>query len=1509
MRTFFVRLRDSDMSAAGNVYTSDVYDLYQNDWYKNFSVTRTLYGLNSLGNGTWTGLHNLGGGATDAGLIEDGRFIDTTGRIDVVSWSVEIDLDEGQGPASATLVLYTADAPSAVFPDEFVQAGPYSTSTPIDIIGAPRYLKAEVTLDVPVGSVLGGFEGLLRVEIDRPVIAPKFRSTQRMLDNFPEWMALREYQLPEPATPETATPTSLGAQFLNSVASEWIEDLFNSITYSDLQKYIDSADLNQVAWVYRQDLPNESLYNVYNPTTDLDLAQAADLDEFYGAILGGEEAVYYWDENDDVIYVPINDELLLNGAEPIDPPRPHHVWNSFDDIGYTVDLKRLHLEGNDSFQKRILDVYRNKPGVGMDNFKKALRRELNIWSAYGATPNSDYLGATPEVLEMADLEIDPLYTAPDGMPTQRFVALVDQLAIDYPTTWGRFRWDRTYWDIGGPNHEGYKVLPYRMDATPLLAVDVQAGVGDLDDLLILRPDAITGPHDFTARLIMRGKEKTERSEYPPVEFDIEIYGRSERLIYNNPSNTVWLTLDLTAGGVHYFHAFQLTAKSDVDVDRPSGTSASHVTYRFLDEAVGTTDTGLVFARMNNGAAYNGTGVVPFVDITNVVLKAGKWDVGTQTYTLTEGADTFDAWFSNDPNTVLTFNAGAPSLTGGTNMPVAPVVMRSKQVSSSVGDWETERFPHTIRVNTATPATTETVPEVPLPSIVWDPYETDSATREVLVQITTKDSATGDYGATTTNEAGASIFLPATYLRFRMGSASPVTPSASTGLVVFPDFNDFTFWAEDGALYPITATVWDLFEAVQTTPIEGIVDENGPWRYGNPSAPGNTNFVLQAMEVDRNDFGVPNTDDYVITWMGVEVLDDPRVIAWLDTNTVKPAVVDASDVTYPPNAIVEELNAGVYTYTPFVMRARLQPQPSPEWNPYIHSGWYYQGGREGYVYAEPVSLTTTGASRVLSGVARQGAPIIVWSNEATPEEMRQVTFLDEDGELTLTNVETVKGTGTNKLYLAYENIYDIVVTDTANGQAVAAGATSTTNQVTISSGVTDRKRQYEVTYKVYGSFYADNDYIHTDGTRRTQLIFSHTPASIGATSYGITYESSRFDPATPIDLPLSPLYSSLSESFVFLSHNEYTLDRVEVIISPRKIVADGQDYMLVSLKSFDQFGNPKPDASFTLSTNFGTLDDTTLTTDRDGYASAVLTSGAVFGASTGTLTVSGAVSANVVFEIEPAVPAGNRLIAAVSSEQIPANGKATNMVFGRVENDQFVGQAAETVNWKRARSLYELFAEDAPDDAELTPQISYSFVSLATPVVPPPSPVIISTQTVNDSEGEHEIVTTLQEDEDDPGSAELVITTTTTFAPPDLPFEGSVVTDANGYFQIGPFTASGPDEPGCWFVSVELDDEAGDVVFWNEHPDNQYGPTPGTHLPRPSVQALAGDATPYATHYQFPSYYDEATPYAPATPVTTIWLPPKWFAMSKYLQYQLGLLGNTRGQVTYGPNTHEFRRVI
>jgi hypothetical protein len=69
-----------------------------------------------------------------------------------------------------------------------------------------------------------------------------------------------------------------------------------------------------------------------------------------------------------------------------------------------VGLNRLYLESNSSFKFRILDVFKNPISSNISGFKKTLRRELDLWTAFGATPDHNAEYATPTILEMTDIE-------------------------------------------------------------------------------------------------------------------------------------------------------------------------------------------------------------------------------------------------------------------------------------------------------------------------------------------------------------------------------------------------------------------------------------------------------------------------------------------------------------------------------------------------------------------------------------------------------------------------------------------------------------------------------------------------------------------------------------------------------------------------------------------------------------------------------------------------------------------------------------------------------------------------------------------------------------------------------------------------------------------------------------------------------------------------------------------------------------------------------------------------
>lgn len=2064
MKVYFLRFGHNsvdsntiNLTQDGNRWVTPLIDLYDNDSYRNYSVTKSNYGLGGT-EYQWIGLTDTSTGefltvdqitgaadvVTDSGFRSSGRFVDTTGRIDVVSIKIV-------SPQLPSLDIYNSDLnDDTYYQDEWEKRGPFTESEEFNLIDSGRYIKFSFDFGLEVPS--NDFEAYVRVEIDRAVMAPLYRFTREIADQFPEWMAMHN-QPEEGDERELATPNSIGMKFINAVASEWLDDISREINYRDFQKYIGTVDLEQLAWDYEVDNIPEHVYSIKGD--GVELARTHDYTEYLK--MRTEDACFI-DVNNDVVYT-INeyDQLTINGQEF--NQRPHQVWNYVDEIGMLVDLPRLQLEGNDSYSKRIRDVFINRGGVGVESLKLALRRELDLWRYEGATPDSAYVGATPEILEMEDLERERKYFAEDGMPTQVFVELIEKLSRDYPTTWGRFIWNRAIWDVAGQDNGGYGVVPYRYDVPLPPAALVQSGVGDGDDLFVFRPDTFTGPRDFNATLKMRGRTRTTRNEYRPVSVRFSIQGSGDRDFYEHPQKTVWYTVRLTtneATPTTWLHSFQLSATSDVDNGNAEATPESWSYYQIFSDDGSTTREDIEFVHPSTNEPYDATGILNADDIDTVELIQGQWIAGT--FQDLETQDHFEAWFSH--NEVIKLTNSAPDGVGigytwtadaTPFLPQSYVVMKSLQtLPPTAGTWYTDEFFFEPDINTLEPYLAEQPVTIDIPTLIWDQYTTNRVVTLKMLSKNPYNTAAEEHGGTTTDQDDNVYFVPAADIDITDDSATPATQNvdANGELTLADTVTAVTLAVPSGTIensletiaYPISTDIWTAFEESFSPAYAGVVDENGPWRNGVAPLPGNSNYILTVYDsLTRNDFGIPNNDDWVVTWVGVDT-DNSRTIVWLDTNTVQPVNQDDT-IEYPENSVVEDIDGGVYIYSPVVVRARIKPEPDPQWYPQVHSGYFYENGDEYYLYAKSNTETTAGSDLVLSEVARQGAPVIAQTDEDPPTEMRQVAFFDESAtpvSLSLTNTEYVSGTGGNNLYVAYDDVYDVTVEDedgndvsdgpgaitkelvpaehvelwgyagdnsdvtkeplfvdleswgssaalllpgatdnyvnvpnvnllkgnTANthsglgnwiagtnanaptlvdfqprfgdnhlqwtasasgscvihsgnsgglldnqaaavtgntqysfsvevnsrsgnrdmvasvdfyssggshlgsidgvaedvgtgwtriavtGMSMATSAwaipsvtvsnaqsadtywldkasfnagnkttwtpstilqgdldirvkyvprvatssgtliskwtgTTATNtlalhqdvngrvQLKLSNGAinsvggndtgtpvtarvpnvvratwdksgqlatiyssanegqtwnsedtyatsvaalsettqslaygaensgganlngailwaeirdgidgpivasidfgdevlldsqeswltpeqstatvirgagtataeivnsscwyfigterltifdnvdldatgqfevlarakgnnsgsemvviskkqtstgtdvgwtvasdasgaalararnastafsnttgnlrdgqshlvglsresddstylildgvaaqfgsdvtgdlsngvpmvvgasnadahrfagivywfaffnapktpeeradlaswtgdtltepewlpydedavlvvsasnitvqtyytdipnvyayrrwdvspgsvrarmeTDYDSTYKVTYKANHSFYVDNDYVHADGTQRSHVVFDAPPP--GGSNYVITYETAEYDPATPVDVPLNSLYTTQTDGFLYISFNEYTLESIRVHLSPHKVLADGVDYILVSINSFDANGNPKPNQTFSLSTDFGTLEDANLTTDQDGFATTILQSSDVFSASTGTLDITGDVSASIDFEIEEAKTPEPFLYAVAKSEQIQADGESKNLIYGRVQNADFTPVSGVDVNWKRARSIYELFTDT------------------------------------------------------------------------DIYDSGTVTTDTDGSFEIGPLTAQSNEDTGYWFLAAEAtvsSIDIGDVVFWYEFPETVQGVENVDGYPHLAMQLLrsANEFPEYGENpvNQYKYKEDELT--ESATP-SIVWSPPEWYAVSAYKNWKFGL---------------------
>jgi hypothetical protein len=108
MKNYLLGLRSGDFNKVGNIWTTDPINLYNNQFYKNYSYKRSPTGLNLIGDYTFVGTEiaspsysgssvsaydsnavyvtNYGEVVYESATPDLLRFIDTTSRIDIVSY-------------------------------------------------------------------------------------------------------------------------------------------------------------------------------------------------------------------------------------------------------------------------------------------------------------------------------------------------------------------------------------------------------------------------------------------------------------------------------------------------------------------------------------------------------------------------------------------------------------------------------------------------------------------------------------------------------------------------------------------------------------------------------------------------------------------------------------------------------------------------------------------------------------------------------------------------------------------------------------------------------------------------------------------------------------------------------------------------------------------------------------------------------------------------------------------------------------------------------------------------------------------------------------------------------------------------------------------------------------------------------------------------------------------------------------------------------------------------------
>ena len=1311
---------------------------------------------------------------------------------------------------------------------------------------------------------LFGFVLLVEVAIANPIPPVISSTTKKILSRFPSWMKLFEDSI-EDATPDVQMPQTVAGKFLNALVSDSAENFEKQVNIYQLDRGISTADINQADWIYTCfDVP-ASISRVVGD--GVVLSRVDSIVDLYDSLI--DDYCYYYSGLDRNIITKKLFKTLIADSITYDQV-PTLKWNWFDEYGARVGIKRLYLETNANFKNRILDVYKNPPGTTTEAIKKTLRRELDLWTAFGTTPDSNYVGATPEILEIEDIENSTPYFDFDGNPTDEFKRFVKELNEKYPVNLGYVKWGQGFWDYAGEKQTGVGRITASYEESTPLGDYYQPGVADADDAKIIIREPFENEIEINSRFKAIGSRFNGIEDYySPIKVGYQYYGSYYQDYYDNESATLNLRymLDLP---VHGSYATPTVFYSDVIVypkNKYSPTNQASPEFNVVNifDQDGYAYKEYVFRDLLTNSLYLDTSATPDNNRVNYYYstkahatpQSGSSNFRLEFYGSTPFTETVNQ----------SINLSTPNFNnGGANLKVLSKIYNVKRARFITDPKLSSEFLMNSINDTTSIDDYVLDQQVIHNSLVFPPGATpeyvyienvEPTGYEISDSIYLSPEYSG-YGGLSQSNLIDYLIPSSPNIIAQYVNANFATPDQHFGYIdtdsgtvnyyfvelkypydSTPDSIVFTTGLSSTPVYPFKIDQWEYFEEFSTPMIEGTINKNGVIR----SDPNNWDetFTKNSNIVGRysltyDTFNLDKDNDYIEK---IEVVNDTDGVELYVSDQYVTVDYEESPLDWLSNTITE-FDGGILS------GVQVSAKYNGIYSSYINTGWYSQHEEDYYIYSTPISETfaTPGFDLLLSDVIRQGAPIIINRLHASPTELMQVAFYDEASptSISITNNEVIKANKSNNLYFGFEDIYNVNVYDSVTGYQVLSEAQSTSNYVEVFSQATPVVfgREYLTDYKVKNSYTVDNDYYDSnDHKYKTKIEFDSTPESFY--SYEIIYEGSAFGHSTPISLEIDPMKIWDDEGFVYLSHSDYNFSSFEIKLSPNYISDNSSEIMFLNVISLDQNGNVKPYQTFSISGSLTTTNQAYYTTDINGFASArIYYSGPIPAVdSIGTIQISGIQNGSpnahinsqtegyqkqITFDITTIYNNSVDLRAISDNLVITADGVSENYIYGYV-SEGATPAPDKVVYWRKGRTVYDTF--------ESTPYYDY------------------------------------------------------------------VTTDTSGKFTIGPFTTNNGIEPGIWFVSVETENAAtvnyspttiaGDIVYWYEKYDNLNYYYENSLLYTSDV--LYGQSEDlYSTPIFTVNYNDGeySTPYSS----TPNWLPPKWYPLNRHTQYLMGLLGST-----------------
>lgn len=328
--------------------------------------------------------------------------------------------------------------------------------------------------------------------------------TPNMAKEFPIWTDIRQKK------------ESVGQQFMNYFGMT-LEAFRDKLDWVKAQRFIGTLNTRMMDWIYIYEIPqidptNDNIF--YHG--DQWLPEVTKLEEF---VYEKKEGCIIFDFEKRRMYSRkrYKELTLFLDYLPVTitvEPVPQQVWNSFDEFGLLMGVRRLYLERNERYKERILDVFRYPANSGDEGLTNGVARELDLIQHTRWLDDSKNLYLRGENIDYRTLRVDgfplernqyyvdymghiliyamntgkqhdvsfiknivkyelhdkdnpglhQLMFNEDGQASQRLLKWVDYINQVAPVMWNRFNWDEGYWDTIDKSMTGLGYVPNMWDS-------------------------------------------------------------------------------------------------------------------------------------------------------------------------------------------------------------------------------------------------------------------------------------------------------------------------------------------------------------------------------------------------------------------------------------------------------------------------------------------------------------------------------------------------------------------------------------------------------------------------------------------------------------------------------------------------------------------------------------------------------------------------------------------------------------------------------------------------------------------------------------------------------------------------------------------------------------------------------------------------------------------------------------------------------------------------------------